>query len=138
MALEIKLNQKLTQSLVMTPQLQQAIKLLQLGRAEYLEMLERELLENPVLEDARDDNSESEGKMDIVPSELDALLGEGSPLASDLNSACETTAPVESKVCDTNVAPCVSVPCTAICKVPVLFKLPLIFNVPKLYAGLVS
>lgn len=51
MALEIKLNQKLSQSLVMTPQLQQAIKLLQLGRMEYLEVIERELLENPVLEE---------------------------------------------------------------------------------------
>lgn len=52
MALEIKLNQKLTQTLVMTPQLQQAIKLLQLGREEYLQVLEKELLENPVLEEA--------------------------------------------------------------------------------------
>ncbi len=54
MALEIKLNQKLSQSLVMTPQLQQAIKLLQLGRMEYLEMIEKELLENPLLEDVRE------------------------------------------------------------------------------------
>ena len=42
------------------------------------------------------------------------LINDALPFASDLNSACETTAPVESKVCDTNVAPCVSVPCTAI------------------------
>ena len=54
MALEIKLNQKLSQSLVMTPQLQQAIKLLQLGRMEYLEVIERELLENPILEDLQE------------------------------------------------------------------------------------
>ncbi|MFN8389130.1 MAG: RNA polymerase factor sigma-54 [Bdellovibrionota bacterium] len=57
MALEIKLNQKLSQSLVMTPQLQQAIKLLQLGRMEYLEVIERELLENPVLEDLGENES---------------------------------------------------------------------------------
>lgn len=56
MALEIKLNQKLSQSLVMTPQLQQAIKLLQLGRIEYLEVIERELLENPVLEELPQDD----------------------------------------------------------------------------------
>ncbi len=56
MALEIKLNQKLSQSLVMTPQLQQAIKLLQLGRMEYLEVIERELLENPVLEELPSDD----------------------------------------------------------------------------------
>jgi len=53
MGLEIKLGQKLGQSLVMTPQLQQAIKLLQLGRLEYLEVLAKELEKNPVLEDAR-------------------------------------------------------------------------------------
>ena len=60
MALEIKLNQKLSQSLVMTPQLQQAIKLLQLGRMEYLEVLAKELLENPMLEDAAQESSTAE------------------------------------------------------------------------------
>lgn len=59
MSLEIKLNQKLSQSLVMTPQLQQAIKLLQLGRLEYLEVLEKELLENPVLEDAKEEGDDA-------------------------------------------------------------------------------
>ncbi len=39
---------------MMTPQLQQAIKLLQLGRLEYIEAIERELLENPVLEETPD------------------------------------------------------------------------------------
>ena len=62
MALEIKLNQKLSQSLVMTPQLQQAIKLLQLGRLEYQELLEKELMENPVLEDASEDSSGGQTK----------------------------------------------------------------------------
>lgn len=54
MALEIKLAQKLSQSLLMTPQLQQAIKLLQLGRLEYKEAIEKELLENPVLEEVKE------------------------------------------------------------------------------------
>ncbi len=52
MALEIKLTQKMSQSLLMTPQLQQAIKLLQLGRLEYIEAIERELLDNPILEES--------------------------------------------------------------------------------------
>ena len=52
MALDVRLVQKLGQSLLMTPQLQQAIKLLQLGRLEFKEELERELMENPVLEEA--------------------------------------------------------------------------------------
>jgi len=54
MALESKLVQRLSQNLVMTPQLQQAIKLLQLGRQEYIEAIENEMLENPLLEEATD------------------------------------------------------------------------------------
>jgi RNA polymerase sigma-54 factor len=59
MGLEAKLVQKMGQSLLMTPQLQQAIKLLQLGRLEYKEAIERELLENPVLEEMRDESDYS-------------------------------------------------------------------------------
>jgi RNA polymerase sigma-54 factor len=51
MALEIRQVQKLAQQLVMTPQLQQAIKLLQLSRIELQEMVTTELAENPVLEE---------------------------------------------------------------------------------------
>jgi RNA polymerase sigma-54 factor len=51
MALEIKQHLKLTQQLVITPQLQQAIKLLQLSQPELVELVEKELLENPLLED---------------------------------------------------------------------------------------
>jgi len=59
MSFEIRLTQKLGQSLFMTPQLQQAIKLLQLGRTEFLELLETEVLENPFLEDLRDQSFQS-------------------------------------------------------------------------------
>jgi RNA polymerase sigma-54 factor len=51
MALEIRQVQKLAQQLVMTPQLQQAIKLLQLSRIELQEMVTTELSENPALEE---------------------------------------------------------------------------------------
>jgi RNA polymerase sigma-54 factor len=43
---------KLSQQLVMTPQLQQAIKLLQLSRLELQDVLRQELEENPVLEES--------------------------------------------------------------------------------------
>ena len=52
-----KLEMRQGQSLVMTPQLQQAIKLLQLSNIELAEFVERELEQNPLLE--RDDRSES-------------------------------------------------------------------------------
>jgi RNA polymerase sigma-54 factor len=51
MALEIKQSLRLSQQLVMTPQLQQAIKLLQLNRMELAEVVNQELMENPVLEE---------------------------------------------------------------------------------------
>ncbi len=50
MALEQKLRLRLAQRLVMTPSLQQAIKLLQLSRLELEEALTEEILENPLLE----------------------------------------------------------------------------------------
>jgi RNA polymerase sigma-54 factor len=51
MALEIKQSLKLSQQLVMTPQLQQAIKLLQLNRMELQEVVTQEMMENPILEE---------------------------------------------------------------------------------------
>jgi RNA polymerase sigma-54 factor len=51
MAFEIKQSLKLGQHLVMTPQLQQAIKLLQLNRLEMQELINQELVENPCLEE---------------------------------------------------------------------------------------
>ncbi|HMK72122.1 MAG TPA: RNA polymerase sigma-54 factor, partial [Myxococcaceae bacterium] len=51
MAMELKQHLKLTQQLVMTPQLQQAIKLLQLSRMELLEQVRQEIEQNPVLEE---------------------------------------------------------------------------------------
>ncbi|MBN2340232.1 MAG: RNA polymerase factor sigma-54 [Deltaproteobacteria bacterium] len=49
--IELKQQLKLQQQLVMTPQLQQAIKLLQLSRVELVDMVRTELEENPVLEE---------------------------------------------------------------------------------------
>lgn len=49
--LDLRQQQKLSQQLVMTQQLQQAIKLLQLNHMELLEHVESELLENPTLEE---------------------------------------------------------------------------------------
>jgi RNA polymerase sigma-54 factor len=68
MGLELRQNLKLTQQLVMTPQLQQAIKLLQLSRFELLEAVQQELLENPMLEEAVKDSSE-EMEAQIQPNE---------------------------------------------------------------------
>ncbi len=84
MALEIKLQQKLSQSLVLTPQLQQAIKLLQLGHQDYVEVVERELLENPALEEVLSENttreqSEQNPRDHSEISFGDSVEGDGSP-----------------------------------------------------------
>src|SRR5690606_17208948 len=50
--MEIKQQLRLSQQLVMTPQLQQAIKLLQMSRIELEALVREEMLENPVLEDS--------------------------------------------------------------------------------------
>ena len=62
MAIELKQQLKLTQHLVMTPQLQQAIKLLQLNQLELEHLVEQELQENPVLEDVREVDDEPSGR----------------------------------------------------------------------------
>jgi RNA polymerase sigma-54 factor len=58
MALELKQQLRLTQQLVMTPQLQQAIKLLQMNRLELVNVVQQELEENPVLEEAMEGDDE--------------------------------------------------------------------------------
>ncbi len=54
MALESRLDLKLSQKLIITPQLQQAIKLLQLPLLELSQTLNQELMENPFLEETPD------------------------------------------------------------------------------------
>ena len=69
MALELRQQLKLSQQLVMTPQLQQAIRLLQLSRLELVETVQRELLENPFLEEMQDEPS-NEPPAEVRPREM--------------------------------------------------------------------
>jgi len=55
--MEARLELKLQQKLIMTPQLQQAIKLLQLSRLELVQSVSQELIENPVLEEVPSEES---------------------------------------------------------------------------------
>ncbi len=58
--MKLRLDLRLSQKLIMTPQLQQAIKLLQLSRLELQQTLEQHLLENPLLEEMQSEVEESE------------------------------------------------------------------------------
>jgi RNA polymerase sigma-54 factor len=69
--MELKQQLKMAQQLVMTPQLQLAIKLLQMSRLELVESVRQELMENPVLEeDSRDQVSDGENGGAQVASEV--------------------------------------------------------------------
>ena len=61
MALEIKLSQKLTQRPVMTPQLQQAIKILQLARAELEALIDQEAADNPLVDHTGEEETTIDG-----------------------------------------------------------------------------
>ena len=65
MALENRLDLRLSQKLVLTPQLQQAIKLLQLPQLELAQVLNQELSENPFLEEIYE---EVESEVEAGPS----------------------------------------------------------------------
>lgn len=69
MALSTKLMMRQGQSLVMTPQLLQAIKLLQLSGLELSAFVEEELERNPLLERADDRPDASEGPSEPAPDE---------------------------------------------------------------------
>lgn len=89
MAIELKLQLKLTQQLVMTPQLQQAIKLLQLSRLELQQTVQQELEENPVLEVLEIDEElpKDVGREEEAP---ETAAAEASGDTSDLREASDS------------------------------------------------
>ncbi len=64
MAMDMKLSLKQTQKLVMTPMLQQAIKLLPLARLELVQLIRHEMIENPMLEEVLSDEEDGVGTDD--------------------------------------------------------------------------
>jgi len=59
MEMKMNLNLKMSQKLVMTPMLQQAIKLLPLARLELAQLVRQEIIENPVLEEILEEEVDS-------------------------------------------------------------------------------
>ncbi|RMG01071.1 MAG: RNA polymerase sigma-54 factor [Nitrospirae bacterium] len=78
MALETRLDVKLAQKLVLTPQLQQAIKLLQLPQLELSQAINQELAENPFLEEEREEElpatAEEESEKELNDGVIDESL----------------------------------------------------------------
>lgn len=78
--MKLRLDLRLSQKLIMTPQLQQAIKLLQLSRLELQQSLTQHLLENPLLDEIQAEAEEAE-----------AAAAEGKAEDSSTPMAQETT-----------------------------------------------
>jgi RNA polymerase sigma-54 factor len=102
MALNQRLEMRQGQSLVMTPQLQQAIKLLQLSNLELADYVEQELEKNPLLErDERDQGpAEEREAAEAAPAEgetVDAALSrEDFSKAEDMDSEREDKYPEDA------------------------------------------
>lgn len=69
MALDSRLEIKLLQKLILTPQLQQAIKLLQMPQLELTQSLTNELMENPFLEEISEDPPSETSEIETRESE---------------------------------------------------------------------
>jgi RNA polymerase sigma-54 factor len=102
MALELKQQVKLTQQLVMTPQLQQAIKLLQLSRMELVGLVQHELEENPVLEEVlegEEERSEETGETAAdVAADASAEASEAAEAGSETGAELDLDAAAEPEL----------------------------------------
>jgi RNA polymerase sigma-54 factor len=94
MALELKQTVKigLNQQLVMTPQLQQAIKLLQLSQLELLDAVQQELTDNPLLEEVPEEDSGGDVGETPVEASAEVAAGEGEVGEIELPGAAEDRA----------------------------------------------
>jgi RNA polymerase sigma-54 factor len=78
--MSVKLTTSLSQRLVLTPQLRQRIEMLQMTTIELGELIQQQLLENPVLEEV----VAQEEKREIEEHIIDQLAGGNTDLANDL------------------------------------------------------
>jgi RNA polymerase sigma-54 factor len=92
MGMEMRQELKLSQQLVMTPQLQQAIRLLQLSRMELADLVHEEMLENPILDDELDLENERSRERDEMGGDEQAL--------HQLEASGSTETPIDGSIVD--------------------------------------
>jgi RNA polymerase sigma-54 factor len=98
MAQGLQLSQRLTQSLVLAPQLQQSLALLQAPTLELKALVEQELQQNPVLEESavsEMDHDQKEAKEDDKPTEAADPSEPPADLEFDSNSEKPSNEPVD-------------------------------------------
>ena len=94
MQISQNLKLKQSQSLVMTPQLQQAIKLLQLTNLELCDLVNKELEENPFLNDSKfdEDIKKDEEKFDNITEKIDVDLQNPELMKEEISSSANRKA----------------------------------------------
>ena len=101
--MDLRLDLRLSQKLVMTPQLQQAIKLLQLSRLELQQVLAQHLVENPLLEDMALETQDEEAAVgEENPDRVKEPEGEGeaSDDAAEVQPTVKESEPLSSEEWD--------------------------------------
>lgn len=83
MSMKLRLDLKLSQKLIMTPQLQQAIKLLQLSRLELQQSLAQHLMDNPLLDEVPSEAEDNEAGTTDEQAEESAASASTNTEASD-------------------------------------------------------
>src|SRR5215212_11389434 len=92
--MSLKLTTSLSQRLVLTPQLRQRIEMLQMTSLELTDLIQQQLLENPVLEEV----PSQEETRELAEKILDQLAGGDAGSSFDL-------APAEGSAADFNGSP---------------------------------
>ena len=95
MAIELKQQLRISQQLVMTPQLQQAIKLLQLNQQELVDLVQDELQENPCLEEDDREEATAGERSDETPEQVRAEDEAREPAAESEGEASTAEADLE-------------------------------------------
>jgi RNA polymerase sigma-54 factor len=90
--MKLRLDLRLSQKLIMTPQLQQAIKLLQLSRLELQQSLAQHLMDNPLLDELPEEVEENESATAEEQAE-EAAASASTP--AETSDAAETSTPEE-------------------------------------------
>lgn len=105
MALEQKLSLKLSQRLVMTPTLQQAIKLLQMTRLELQDIVNQEMVSNPVLEEQDPEETPIPDEDPSATETRERDRADGSASESGEGGAAEAAAPPSEAPPESAAAP---------------------------------
>jgi len=109
-ALEQKLSLRLSQRLVMTPTLQQAIKLLQMTRLELQDIVNQEMVSNPVLEEQDPEETPTPDEDPSATETRERDRADGSASESGEGGAAEAAAPPSEAPPESAAAPEPAVP----------------------------